>query len=218
MRSFLYRILLLCFVIIVQIGLIAIDASPLVVAMFLSLTALVAGVWMAYLHSRFLMAVTPVVISVLMATLAMKMFEPRLFVSASEKGWFPLSLFVSIPFYFYLSYLLEIEEKRRTFRANVIGFLRGVSEEIRRSTREHRDQGEIRHGGTELGSIDELQRGEAKEPEVISSTSDQKEQGTPKRDKRKIILDPRFYVSTSKSIIKALINMHSFEIQLSPIG
>nr|QRG45012.1 hypothetical protein [Escherichia coli] len=30
--------------------------------------------------------------------------------------------------------------------------------------------------------------------------------------------DPRFYVSTSKSIIKALINMHSFEIQLSPIG
>ncbi len=31
-------------------------------------------------------------------------------------------------------------------------------------------------------------------------------------------LIPRFYVSTSKSIIKALINMHSFEIQLSPIG
>ncbi|MDM9023352.1 NCS2 family permease [Proteus mirabilis] len=31
-------------------------------------------------------------------------------------------------------------------------------------------------------------------------------------------LKPRFYVSTSKSIIKALINMHSFEIQLSPIG
>ncbi|WP_244590988.1 murein tripeptide amidase MpaA, partial [Escherichia coli] len=28
-------------------------------------------------------------------------------------------------------------------------------------------------------------------------------------------VDPRFYVSTSKSIIKALINMHSFEIQLS---
>ncbi|RWU48482.1 flavodoxin family protein, partial [Salmonella enterica subsp. enterica serovar Typhimurium] len=28
-------------------------------------------------------------------------------------------------------------------------------------------------------------------------------------------LPPRFYVSTSKSIIKALINMHSFEIQLS---
>lgn len=32
------------------------------------------------------------------------------------------------------------------------------------------------------------------------------------------LLGPRFYVSTSKSIIKALINMHSFEIQLSPIG
>ena len=32
------------------------------------------------------------------------------------------------------------------------------------------------------------------------------------------ILKPRFYVSTSKSIIKALINMRSFEIQLSPIG
>ncbi|HHV9176654.1 hypothetical protein [Escherichia coli] len=32
------------------------------------------------------------------------------------------------------------------------------------------------------------------------------------------LLVPRFYVSTSKSIIKALINMHSFEIQLSPIG
>ncbi len=32
------------------------------------------------------------------------------------------------------------------------------------------------------------------------------------------IVFPRFYVSTSKSIIKALINMHSFEIQLSPIG
>ncbi|SXA95566.1 Uncharacterised protein [Klebsiella pneumoniae] len=31
-------------------------------------------------------------------------------------------------------------------------------------------------------------------------------------------IEPRFYVSTSKSIIKALINMHSFEIQLSPIG
>ena len=29
---------------------------------------------------------------------------------------------------------------------------------------------------------------------------------------------PRFYVSTSKSIIKALINMRSFEIQPSPIG
>ncbi|MBD7567205.1 efflux RND transporter permease subunit, partial [Klebsiella pneumoniae] len=29
------------------------------------------------------------------------------------------------------------------------------------------------------------------------------------------LLYPRFYVSTSKSIIKALINMHSFEIQLS---
>lgn len=33
-----------------------------------------------------------------------------------------------------------------------------------------------------------------------------------------VFLVPRFYVSTSKSIIKALINMHSFEIQLSPIG
>ncbi|RDG51310.1 hypothetical protein DWA47_05525 [Klebsiella pneumoniae] len=32
------------------------------------------------------------------------------------------------------------------------------------------------------------------------------------------LVNPRFYVSTSKSIIKALINMHSFEIQLSPIG
>lgn len=32
------------------------------------------------------------------------------------------------------------------------------------------------------------------------------------------LMIPRFYVSTSKSIIKALINMHSFEIQLSPIG
>ncbi|PBA93398.1 hypothetical protein CK495_29695 (plasmid) [Klebsiella pneumoniae] len=32
------------------------------------------------------------------------------------------------------------------------------------------------------------------------------------------LIIPRFYVSTSKSIIKALINMHSFEIQLSPIG
>ncbi|WP_083879865.1 PAS domain-containing protein [Desulfitobacterium dichloroeliminans] len=31
-------------------------------------------------------------------------------------------------------------------------------------------------------------------------------------------IKPRFYVSTSKSIIKALINMRSFEIQLSPIG
>ncbi|MGT2583104.1 hypothetical protein ACVR1R_18140, partial [Acinetobacter baumannii] len=29
------------------------------------------------------------------------------------------------------------------------------------------------------------------------------------------LIIPRFYVSTSKSIIKALINMHSFEIQLS---
>ncbi|MFA8274959.1 hypothetical protein [Escherichia coli] len=29
---------------------------------------------------------------------------------------------------------------------------------------------------------------------------------------------PRFYVSTSKSIIKALINIRSFKIQLSPIG
>lgn len=33
-----------------------------------------------------------------------------------------------------------------------------------------------------------------------------------------LFVEPRFYVSTSKSIIKALINMHSFEIQLSPIG
>ena len=32
------------------------------------------------------------------------------------------------------------------------------------------------------------------------------------------LIRPRFYVSTSKSIIKALINMRSFEIQLSPIG
>ena len=42
-------------------------------------------------------------------------------------------------------------------------------------------------------------------------------------EKNKVIedflnIDPRFYVSTSKSIIKALINMRSFEIQLSPIG
>ncbi|EAM2915020.1 hypothetical protein EAE72_25775 [Salmonella enterica subsp. enterica serovar Typhimurium] len=35
---------------------------------------------------------------------------------------------------------------------------------------------------------------------------------------RQTRIRPRFYVSTSKSIIKALINMHSFEIQLSPIG
>ncbi|HAE5621639.1 TPA_asm: hypothetical protein G4J86_001624 [Salmonella enterica subsp. enterica serovar Derby] len=35
---------------------------------------------------------------------------------------------------------------------------------------------------------------------------------------RALLVVPRFYVSTSKSIIKALINMHSFEIQLSPIG
>ncbi len=38
------------------------------------------------------------------------------------------------------------------------------------------------------------------------------------REKLIVGLQPRFYVSTSKSIIKALINMHSFEIQLSPIG
>ncbi|EAR6660609.1 hypothetical protein EWN08_25140 [Salmonella enterica] len=37
-------------------------------------------------------------------------------------------------------------------------------------------------------------------------------------NKVNVLLIPRFYVSTSKSIIKALINMHSFEIQLSPIG
>ena len=37
-------------------------------------------------------------------------------------------------------------------------------------------------------------------------------------DKTRMIMIPRFYVSTSKSIIKALINMRSFEIQLSPIG
>lgn len=37
-------------------------------------------------------------------------------------------------------------------------------------------------------------------------------------DRLLALLLPRFYVSTSKSIIKALINMHSFEIQLSPIG
>ncbi len=38
------------------------------------------------------------------------------------------------------------------------------------------------------------------------------------RSERYTYIPPRFYVSTSKSIIKALINMHSFEIQLSPIG
>ncbi len=37
-------------------------------------------------------------------------------------------------------------------------------------------------------------------------------------DTANLNVKPRFYVSTSKSIIKALINMHSFEIQLSPIG
>lgn len=37
-------------------------------------------------------------------------------------------------------------------------------------------------------------------------------------DYQRLCIPPRFYVSTSKSIIKALINMHSFEIQLSPIG
>ena len=37
-------------------------------------------------------------------------------------------------------------------------------------------------------------------------------------ENQQILLLPRFYVSTSKSIIKALINMRSFEIQLSPIG
>lgn len=40
---------------------------------------------------------------------------------------------------------------------------------------------------------------------------------TPSEYRRKLLY-PRFYVSTSKSIIKALINMRSFEIQLSPIG
>lgn len=188
MRSFLYRIVLLCLVIIIQIGLITIDASPLVVALFLSVTVLVAGVWMAYLHSRFMMAMTPVVVAVLMTVIAIKVFEPRFFVPANEKGWFPLSLFVSIPFYIYLSYLLEVEEKRRAFRANVIGFLRGAAEEIRRSTREQREAGN-RHDTTELVSLDELQSREGKEPEVISPTKDQEEQGAPKRDKRKIILD-----------------------------
>ncbi|RRE78152.1 hypothetical protein EAN97_22980 [Klebsiella pneumoniae] len=32
------------------------------------------------------------------------------------------------------------------------------------------------------------------------------------------IVIPRFYVSTSKSIIKALINMHSFEFSFHPLG
>ena len=36
--------------------------------------------------------------------------------------------------------------------------------------------------------------------------------------KKILLILPRFYVSTSKNIIKALINMRSFEIQLSPIG
>ena len=39
-----------------------------------------------------------------------------------------------------------------------------------------------------LGGLDELQRGDAKEPE-ITSTSDQEELNTTKREKRKIILD-----------------------------
>lgn len=44
--------------------------------------------------------------------------------------------------------------------------------------------------------------------------------GTVLAEKQELVrhIKPRFYVSTSKSIIKALINMHSFEIQLSPIG
>ncbi|EFE7875182.1 hypothetical protein F3U78_19900 [Escherichia coli] len=46
---------------------------------------------------------------------------------------------------------------------------------------------------------------------TITSTSDSSSQHSK-------YISPRFYVSTSKSIIKALINMHSFEIQLSPIG
>ncbi|HAT5556624.1 TPA: HpcH/HpaI aldolase/citrate lyase family protein [Proteus mirabilis] len=47
--------------------------------------------------------------------------------------------------------------------------------------------------------------------DIVATIIDQKIDGL-----RSLI--PRFYVSTSKSIIKALINMHSFEIQLSPIG
>lgn len=57
--------------------------------------------------------------------------------------------------------------------------------------------------------------------EFYIAAREQKETGHPgifSRQKHSTIIYPRFYVSTSKSIIKALINMHSFEIQLSPIG
>lgn len=188
MRSFLYRIVLLCLTVVIQIVLIAIDASPLVVALFLALTTLAAGLWMAYLHSRFLMAVVPVIVSALMAFFAIRVFDPILFLPANESGWLSLSLFVSIPFYIYLSYLLEVEEKRREFRSNVIGFLRGAAEEIRRSTRERREA-ERSQDATALGSLDELKQADAKEPEVISPPSDREDQSAPTRDKRKIILD-----------------------------
>ncbi|WP_337086315.1 restriction endonuclease subunit S [Escherichia coli] len=51
-----------------------------------------------------------------------------------------------------------------------------------------------------------------------SHTNQQINSVTPHKSSLLYYLYPRFYVSTSKSIIKALINMHSFEIQLSPIG
>ncbi|WP_387691622.1 hypothetical protein [Photorhabdus sp. RM71S] len=66
--------------------------------------------------------------------------------------------------------------------------MRGAVEEIRRSTRERREV-ERSNESTELGGLDELQSGEGREPEVISSSSDSEEHDTSKRDKRKIILD-----------------------------
>lgn len=57
---------------------------------------------------------------------------------------------------------------------------------------------------------------------LVMNSSDLISEATKRKVEQAIVetgyVYPRFYVSTSKSIIKALINMRSFEIQLSPIG
>lgn len=67
-----------------------------------------------------------------------------------------------------------------------------------------------------------LDGGNGQYHQALNAAQEAFTRATNDRDKAKrmiaVLVKPRFYVSTSKSIIKALINMHSFEIQLSPIG
>ncbi|WP_347364464.1 hypothetical protein [Vibrio vulnificus] len=195
MRSFIYRIGILGLVVLSQVLLSVLGVSSLVIALFLSSMILIIGIWMAKLHGCYRMGVGPVLIAGAVMTMCFFVFELSLIRQVTVELYAAKSAIASLPLYFYLSYLLEVEDKRRAFRNNVKDIFIEISREIGREvssaiTSKRQERSEMLENPP---SINDLHDSQERAPDVAveeqpKNTADQ-DKSKPSKNKRKVILD-----------------------------